>query len=427
MLKGELTMHVVKHLPLVSFLVCLLFAQPALAADESSASDLFGFGQGNVHPSVELSSTFTDNYYSTSSDAESDLQTTISPSLWLSLPASDELFIPLVSSTSSAGGQGVTRFQSEGATGFQGALYYGADLEYHNDHSDDDMVSHQGQGVMQYSLASGLAFELSDAYEVSSDSYSDGSGKTLNDYSSNLANGILYYQVSEQLKLRTGYSLYALDYDEQDNEYKDRSDQQFSAYILYQLLPKTETFVQYETTATDYDLDSRSDRTSENYYVGVKFDSNAKVTGYAKLGYGVADAEDADEEDCDALVGEAQIGYVFGNNYMLSLNLDRELFLSTDSDYLSDLGTTLTLGLAHQLSHKLGSSVYLMAKTDDYQGGSSSVAREDDTFGAGLAFDYTMQEWLIWNLGYDYSDRDSNVEGSDYQSQMVSLGVTAAF
>lgn len=179
---------------LVSLSVFLIpgvsLAAQELLGQSPSTTEIFGAEQGYIHPSLKVAAEYTDNYYSEESNEESEWTTTISPAVWLSLPASGNQFVPIVTSTDAPGGQGISRFQQEGLMGFQGALIYRADIELNKEHSEDNAVNHLGQGTLQYNFASGLTIELSDIYQLDYDDFAKGSSASREEYRSNLANAI---------------------------------------------------------------------------------------------------------------------------------------------------------------------------------------------------------------------------------------------
>jgi uncharacterized protein (PEP-CTERM system associated) len=57
----------------------------------------------------------------------------------------------------------------------------------------------------------------------------------------------------------------------------------------------------------------------------------------------------------------------------------------------------------------------------DYEG----IGRTDDVTRAGLGVDYLLNRNFSLRLGYDYTDRDSNLLGLDYTRNEVGLTLTA--
>ncbi len=401
--------------------------QDSATDSEVSATEIFGIGKGYVHPSISLQSKYVDNFYSSDTEAEDDLITTISPGLWLSLPATQNKFIPLTSTNEAPGGKGITRFQKEGDIGFQGALFYQADLAYHTDHPENDKTSHNAQGLLQYTLAGGMTFELSNAFLSSFDDYDNNSDATKSQYDSNLTNAIIYYRISPLLKLRTGYSLYTLDYDENLYSYRNREDQSASAYVIYQWLPKTEAFLQYQYIDSDFDNQYRSDLTAHNYFIGLKFGSRAKINGHLKVGYGSVDGSLDGVKDYSTYIGEGELSYAATVRDRFILSLSRLVNVSSSSAYLSTVNSRIQFRYQRVLTYKVSASIFAMYRNEDYRGGNITTEREDDTLAGGIRFKYAMQDWLYWNLGYTYTERDSNIDTNDYNSNSVLLSATIAF
>ncbi|MEA3545874.1 MAG: outer membrane beta-barrel protein, partial [Thermodesulfobacteriota bacterium] len=133
------------------------------------------------------------------------------------------------------------------------------------------------------------------------------------------------------------------------------------------------------------------------------------------------------EDDYHDFIGEASLGYGFGESSKLSLDYKRQVYVSSIAAYQNVLHSRLTLSLFYKISQKVGGTVYATMMNDDYRGGTAVVDREDDFLGAGVGLKYAMREWLVWDIAYDYLDRDSNLAQSDYVSQVVLLSVEVAF
>ena len=408
----------------------VLFATVSLcsAAEEATSGSLFGFGQGYFHPNLALTTAYSDNYKQVSTNEESDWKTTISPGFWISVPATQQKVAKIVSSNTAVGGEGVSRFQDTDFKGFQGSFMYDADIVRSHDHSnEEDTTNHYGQGMLQYAFAGGLTLEVSDAYVDSTEEYSDSIFNEAEEYNSNLLNLIAFYQVSPKLKLRVGYSHFNLDYTSGTLvEFKERTDQTVSSYIFYSILPKTDLFVQYDYIDVDYDEQAKFDSEQSRYYLGLKFDSNARITGHLKLGYSNIEIDGTNDTQ-DDFVGYASLGYALGSNTNLTLTAQQSVDVSDQILYQSVLHQEVGLRLGQKLSHKLSANVSAAYKEDEYRffEGSSGREDEDHVFGAGLG--YAMNDWLNLGADYTYTDRDSNRKIDEYQENMVMFSASAKF
>jgi hypothetical protein len=49
-------------------------------------------------------------------------------------------------------------------------------------------------------------------------------------------------------------------------------------------------------------------------------------------------------------------------------------------------------------------------------------ARSDDTTNYGVALNYQMRRWLVWSVGVNSSDKDSNVKEFSNTRNVMSIG-----
>lgn len=404
----------------------IFFAASLSGAAESASSDgLFGFGQGYFHPTLRIATEYTDNYKQTPVNEESDWQTTVSPGFWLAVPATRIPAPYIASSNTAAGGQAVSRFQEGEYKGFQGSLMYNADILRSHDHSDEDETRHRAQGMLQYAFAGGLSLEASHVYIQSSEEYADTISNELEEYESNLFNLIAFYKVSPKLALRAGYSNFDLEYTSgQLNDYKERTDNMLSSYVFYSILPKTDLFIQYDYVDVDYDLDIKSDKEVNRYFLGVRFDSRARITGHAKIGY--TEVEDDDNNnDFDDFSGYASLGYAFGDRSEITLTAEQSVDISDEVIYSNVLHNEVGLALDHNLSHKVRATFSVSYEEDEYRFSDDTSGREDEDLEAGVRLRYRMKDWLTLGARYAYTDRDSNVDSQEYQENKLMFTVSA--
>ena len=413
--------------PLALATIVLFFAASLCSASES-ADNLFGSARGYLHPSLDLGAEYTDNYKQSAKNKKSNWQTSISPGFWVALPSTDTKTFVIDTANSSPGGHGVSRFQEPDYKGFQGSLMYDADILFNDNHSSDNMTKHRGQGLLQYSFASGLAIEVSDVYKKDADDYADSVSDELAEYESNLATAIVFYNVSPKLKFRVGYSNFNLDYTSGFNvDFKERTDDRVSTFALYRILPKTELFVQYDHIDIDYDKDILADATDQHVFVGVKFDSNARISGYAKVGYGHYDADIANNDTFEDFIGDASLNYAFWGKSSVTLNAKQAVDVTDTRGYANVLESGVGLILSHQLTHNIGVRLRVEYKEDQYRVDSSNDGRKDEDRITGLSGSYALNDWCTLAMNYTYTDRDSDVDINDYDENLLMFTASAKF
>ncbi len=408
--------------------IILFTAVSLCSAADSSSSGVFGFGQGYFHPLLSVKTEYSDNYKSTADNEISDWKTTISPGLFIAIPATSKKAFSITSSNAAPGGKGVSSFQDADFKGFQGSLMYNADIVRSHDHQDEDETKHRAQGLLQYAFAGGLTLEASDVYIESSEDYAETSGDVLEKFNSNLVSLIAFYEYSPKLKVRVGYSNFTLEYTSgTDVDYKERTDDQISTYLIYRVLPKTELFVQYDHVDVNYDIDVLADATDQHIFAGVKFDSNARISGHAKLGYGKYEADIAQNDTFKDFIGDASLKYGFGDRSSVTLSAKQIVNVTDDKDYENILHSEIGLALAHKLSHKIGATLSIAYKEEEYRVDNKLSGREDEDIVTGVKLDYTMNDWLKLGANYSYTDRDSNDDSNDYQENSLMFTAKAAF
>ena len=407
-------------LPLVSFaLLCAVALTTSAFA--SDPEQLFGSRQSNFHPSLQVSEAYTDNYRQVERNEESEWTTTISPQILLSLPGIDRNF-SLTSLNVSPGGAAKSHFMGDAEAGFQGVALYRADLEYNKDNSEDDGEYHSAQGLLQYAFPFGLTLEVSDVYTKNYDDFSE-AGEERADYDDNRIAASSHYKVGEKLSLQLGYADYRINYDSSRKSFEERKDKNLSMLVFYQVMPKTQLFLEYQRIDVDYDQDIISDYTSDNYFVGLRFDATARIQGYVKVGYGEVDPDQSVVDSSDETLFEGRLNYQFGGRSNLALTGRRQVEVTVDEFNQDVLATEGFVTFSHQLTHKLQLVLDAGLREEEYRYDGSRSDRTDDITTAGVALNYDLRDWLDLALMYDFVDRDSDVVGNDYQSNTVTATI----
>jgi len=409
----------------VLILTLLLGGHSVYAADTASFGELLSGGY--FHPGLQINGEYTDNYFLTPDNEESAWITKISPSFWLSIPGSRLQRVAPISSHNSAGGQGVTRFQDEGFTGLQSALFYRADIVTVDNYSADDSIRQTAQGVLQYNFPSGLAFEVSDVYVDDYESYAEGDDNENDEYRSNLVNLIGYYRPNEKFKFRLGYSHYLINYKSDDDSDMEHADDQLSAYVFYRVLPKTEAFLQYDHISVQYDSGPLSDNSEQHFYAGLKFDDRALIKGHVKLGYGLIDTDQSAANSYRDMIGEAMLSYALGERSTVSMHALRRVDVSDGALFQNILHDECGIAFKHKLNAKLDVTLRAVLGWNERRIDSDLNGYQDDTLNAGVKVAYEARKWLIFGAGYRFTNVDSDLPDSEYTENSWSANMAINF
>jgi len=251
-------------------------------------------------------------------------------------------------------------------------------------------------------------------------------------YHQNTAGGGLDFDVGSKMRLSADYTHLDLNYaDNARNGFRDRKDDTYGGTVYYKFLPKTSALVQYEFTATNFDENNPAllsvDNNAQRGYLGLTWDITARTEGTVKGGYVRKNYKESDITN-------------FGGG-ILSIDLKQELSQRTSLqfDAVRDVKESnivtepyyLTLGGRVAMLHKIHPKVSLKLKTgfsrDQYPNAipPATRARMDDTWNAGGGLEYAMQPWLSWGLGYDFTQRRSNLSGFGYVDNLYTFSVKA--
>ncbi len=407
------------------------YGSPVLS-DRIASGEIYGGRSGYVHPFLSIGGYHTDNLFRTSDNEESDWVAVFTPGIWFSLPASQQKLLEINLLNTAPGGLGIDRFRTEAERRFQGYALYRADIREHDRFTEENRVDHRAEGFFKISLRGGLSLELVDVYEVNSDPYgAPGTPeREFDKYNANLFNAILAYQVAPKLMLRANYGNYNLDYDAERNDYRDRTDDTYSAYAFYQATPKTAVFVQLDYTTIEYDKNVYDDSDNLSYFLGVEYKATAKTMALVKIGYGEKSYDEDSNNDRDDFLAEGRIDYAFTPKTSVYFKGIRRVLESNETGANNMLSTRGQIGYRQRILAKLRIEAGVFHTLNEYDGattiGTQTEEREDKEFGGVFALGYSPVRWSTLTLGYEYRERNSNFDTEDYQDNTVFLRVTAA-
>ncbi len=220
-----------------------------------------------------------------------------------------------------------------------------------------------------------------------------------------------------KLELQAGYLTRDYTNNRIITRFRDRDEAMLGATFKYMIMPATSLLLEGRYKNFDYDLDNgQLDSSEYRVLAGVTWEATAATTGFAKLGWQKkefeSDARDGDDHPAWAVgVQWSPLSYsTFG------LSTERKFDESTGTGDFTDKRET-QLNWQHAWRSHLKSNVYYSISQDDYSGST----REDDVTGFGISLDYSMRQYLDWQLYYDYSERDSNADGLDYDRNKFGL------
>ena len=296
--------------------------------------------------------------------------------------------------------------------------------------SADDYTDHLIFASLGYELNSRHRIKTSVNYEDGHDdrgsAFSLGRGNELSspdEYKESEVDFVYSYgATSAQARLDLTLNYRDLDYKINTDEYmvRDRSKSEIGGVFYYNVGAATDLL--FETTITDVEYSFTPDTTASrdsvetSYLVGAQWQSTASTSGYAKIGYQNKDFDAAGRNSFSGLKWQAGIVWEPLERATFILDSQNEARETNgEGDFIRRKDISLTW--RHEWLQRLSTKAGVAVGSDDYEG----TGRTDDIQDIELAVIYQFRRWLSFNLGYTYSDRDSNQDIIDYDQNIYRL------
>ena len=405
---------------IIVVLVVLLFvSSPVIAQLQTPTGGKIKLGPVEIHPSIGLVETYSDNIYVSYDDKakESDYITTLSPGIQFLLPLKRHSF----------------------------QVSYKADINRYSNNNETDYTNHLFDGVLSLDFPGGLIFTLSNNYSIATiirkwkeQAGFSGAGDSYRelDYKANNLNAKVRYNFVDRLAVAVWYNNYDFDYDESYDDLGSYNRNLGGGSIFYRFTAKTEALIEYNYSKVDYDTYNTNDNENNMVYIGLSFDPTAKLNGYLKLGW-VEKKYDKTvsgrDDSLDKFSSLVDLGYNISAYNQLRLKVYRAIEEDLDTNIpftKNDVNMNFRHVLAWNERINLNANVgygtfdFEKSATDtDY----TSKIRDDEKWYGGVGVGYAIQKWLKFDLNYAYSDNDSNFKRYDYSENRVFLSALVYF
>jgi hypothetical protein len=299
--------------------------------------------------------------------------------------------------------------------------------------SQDNYTDHFLSSQLNYEFSGRHRTNTSFAYKEGHDdrgtSFSTGSTNELAtpDTFNQLDGGITYSYgaLTADSRIDISYDYSDLDYDGIDESFlaRDRNNSIFAGNFYYQIAPATEIVVDYNRNEVSYDFTAAGnetlDSTNSSLLVGVKWESTAATSGFAKIGYQEKDFDSAEREKFNGVDWEVGINWQ---------PIDRSnIDFSTQSNTNETNGEgnfikqkSYNASWKHVWLERVSTSVSYSLMNDVYE--QSVSLREDDLTQFNMSLSYQLKRWITVEVAYLHDERDSNVDTTDFDRNVFSIG-----
>lgn len=399
---------------------------------QAKDDNLFGVEGGYFHPYITVDFEYTDNLYNIDEGKKESVLTKISPGLWFALPRKKIIPITINPHNSSPGGLQLQFKDYSGTDRFQAYALGGLDLNYYS--GDSNLNSTDGilEGMARYNMQGGLALQLVDRYTHGEDNLEIGSmtRNQIRRFDSNFLMATADWDITEKFRLQFDYFNFALGYDDEINQFLDRTDNGINLYGYFNYSPTTSFFLQYRYIDVAYDKSELIDNKSQFIYGGIKWDTTEKFAILAKAGYQMKDFADSSlgQQNFDGVALDVQLTYKFSEKTVFDWDLYRTNE-ETDNYLASD---KTVIGSKFKYTQKFTDKWSGIVNFDYYYSDYSNLHsrttldRNDKGYEVRPALQYLFREWMMFELAYRYEKRDSSDDFFDYTSNTVMFNANLA-
>jgi hypothetical protein len=214
-----------------------------------------------------------------------------------------------------------------------------------------------------------------------------------------------------------------------DNSNRDRSQSRFESRLAYELSPNYDVFISAAWDNRDYDRTVTVDRNSDGRELraGTALNITGKVKGEI-YGGRISQNYSSDFEDIDtANYGGSLLWNITGLT-SLSATLDRSVIETVSSGNSGYVRTASRINIDHALRRNIMLGAFLGLNSDDYIATTpGAFEREDKAHLMGLNIEYKPFRGASLGARYDYSDRESNLAGSDFTNNRFLVNLRYTF
>jgi hypothetical protein len=297
------------------------------------------------------------------------------------------------------------------------------------DANEDDFIGHTALFKARHRLFDRLLIGLDESYMKTRDAAdSDDLSNSVdrNKYTINRVSPMLFYDFGEKFTAGLRYRNTETNYSEGTLE--DSSEHRGIFDLIYNLTRTESLDLEYQHWERSYDK-TTSDYASDQIVLIFR-----KQFQYATLevggGYHERDFDQAGLDTIDTLAYRVALNFQNppAPDARPKTWLDLSATMNFNDQGLSDSYYTahrFSLDVGHIFLEKIKVSVGGYYQNSDYERetgltpGGATEYREDDTYYVSLSVGYMFTDWLTLSLTAGYEERDSNLQGRDYDNESI--------
>ena len=312
-------------------------------------------------------------------------------------------------------------------------LDYEIEAGFHDTSGQDDYVDQELKAVFAYNPTDRIKTEFHAEYLKKHDPRGTGRteggfgtlGGSLNpdEWHSYGIGGLFSYgtpNATGRVEFETAYTTKEYDNNRLFTFDRDLDDLKLRGTFFYRIRPKIQLL--FEINQTDFDYQKATvgrpslDSTDRAYLFGVAWDATYKTTGVAKFGVIDKDFDSALRTDANNFAWEVGVKWMPRTYSTVNILTERR---QDETDGIGDSidVSEIKVSWEHFWRSYISSTVGFLYGEDSYD----PTIREDTRFRAGVKLNYDWRRWARISAGYQYEERDSNVDVFDYDQNLFEI------
>lgn len=422
-----------------------------VVGEEVTTEKMFGRKGGYIHPYFNLQEEWTNNLYNINIDEIDNFRTAASAGVWFGFPRVDEAPINFSTHNSALGG---TRLSLREDDSFNRTLLYLFGVVDYNMYSANSNLNHLSwrlEGLYQQNLPAGISLNIidrltrdQDAFDVGSflpqdftreegNIYVSSTPSLIRKYYSNLANLSIVFNTPSKFSGELQLSNFLLNYDNEENNWLNRSDTRYSASVKFNYSQKTNFFITYDHVIITYDTATRSDGNSSFYTAGTTWKGSDKGSLLLQGGYQTKKYDTGIAEELTTFTTQMRLNYSITDKTKIHFDLYKALE-ETNSTIQSGMDTiAANFHYEQRFSYKFLGKIDFSYETNDYERLTNTIIndsienRKDYSFMVRPALEYTIRDWMRIDLAYIFDNRNSSENIYDFTTQTITISLEITF
>lgn len=238
----------------------------------------------------------------------------------------------------------------------------------------------------------------------------------------------IYGRRSNQMQLSLLLDHQEIEFLNNDLEGRDHDQDTIQGTIFYNWGPKTQLLVKLSRVEFDYDREyapiapggAELDSTEIGFHVGVNWEATYKTSGEFSIGKTKKDMDDSRLKSYSGLTTSLNLKWEPKSYSTVDVLLERSSQETKQASTSHVIRNQFSVDWDHELTRRLTMKSGITLENDKW-----SQIREDDLFDLYLGLEYSLYRWMDVGMRYTFQNRDSNIEGLDYDSNVIMFTVQA--